>query len=99
MTWEAAVGVESDDQGGISFGKRVGEGTTEAITRIERVGAATALESKLRDVELFVTWRFADRQQFFRRVMVLFINDHLPIEDLAEHGELPSELLGLPRIV
>jgi DnaK suppressor protein len=43
--------VTRDPDATIGFGKRVGEGTTEAITRIERVGAATALESKLRDVE------------------------------------------------
>jgi len=43
--------VTRDPSATIGFGKRVGEGTTEAITRIERVGAATALEAKLRDVE------------------------------------------------
>jgi DnaK suppressor protein len=43
--------VTRDPSATIGFGKRVGEGTTEAITRIERVGAATALEAKLKDVE------------------------------------------------
>lgn len=43
--------VTRDPSATIGFGKRVGEGTTEAITRIERVGAATALESKLNDVQ------------------------------------------------
>lgn len=42
--------VTRDPSATIGFGKRVGEGTTEAITRIERVGAATALEGKLNDV-------------------------------------------------
>ena len=37
--------VTRDPSATIGFGKRVGEGTTEAITRIERVGAATALEA------------------------------------------------------
>lgn len=35
----------------VSFGKRVGEGTSEAVERIERVDAARALEAKLRGVE------------------------------------------------
>ena len=43
--------VVRDPDATIGFGKRVGEGTTEAITRIERVGAANALRSKLADVE------------------------------------------------
>jgi DnaK suppressor protein len=34
----------------IGFGKRVGEGTSEAIGRIERVGQAEALAAKLEDV-------------------------------------------------
>jgi len=43
--------VERDPAATIGFGKRVGEGTTEAITRIERVGAVDALSAKLADVE------------------------------------------------
>ena len=35
----------------IGFGKRVGEGTSEAIGRIERVGQADALTEKLADVD------------------------------------------------
>ncbi|MEP7059873.1 MAG: TraR/DksA C4-type zinc finger protein [Actinomycetota bacterium] len=42
--------VTRDPDATIGFGKRVGEGTTEAITRIERVGAANALQAKLADV-------------------------------------------------
>lgn len=43
--------VTRDPSATIGFGKRVGEGTTEAITRIERVGAVNALQAKLVDVE------------------------------------------------
>ena len=43
--------VTRDTSATIGFGKRVGEGTTEAIGRIERVGQADALAAKLADVE------------------------------------------------
>ncbi len=39
--------VTRDPTATIGFGKRVGEGTSEAIGRIERVGQAEALSSKL----------------------------------------------------
>ena len=39
------------DHGSISFGKRVGEGTSQAVERIAQVDAARQLEAKLRDVE------------------------------------------------
>ena len=43
--------VSRDPAATIGFGKRVGEGTTEAIGRIERVGQADVLSRKLTDVE------------------------------------------------
>ena len=43
--------VTRDPSATIGFGKRVGEGTNEAIGRIERVGQADALAAKLEDVE------------------------------------------------
>jgi len=47
---EALTLVTRDPAATIGFGKRVGEGTSEAIGRIERVGQADALSSKLEDV-------------------------------------------------
>jgi DnaK suppressor protein len=35
----------------VSFGKRVGEGTSQAVERITQVSAAKNLDAKLRDVE------------------------------------------------
>ena len=40
-----------DPMGAVSFGKRVGEGTTQAVERIAQVDAAKRLDAKLRDVE------------------------------------------------
>ncbi len=40
-----------DPMGAVSFGKRVGEGTTQAVERIAQVSAAKNLDAKLRDVE------------------------------------------------
>lgn len=40
-----------DPMGAVSFGKRVGEGTTEAVERIAQVDAAKKLDAKLHDVE------------------------------------------------
>ncbi|HEU4356551.1 MAG TPA: TraR/DksA family transcriptional regulator [Actinomycetota bacterium] len=40
-----------DPMGTVSFGKRVGEGTNQAIERITQVDAAKKLDAKLRDVE------------------------------------------------
>ena len=39
-----------DPMGAVSFGKRVGEGTSQAIERITQVDAAKKLDAKLRDV-------------------------------------------------
>ena len=43
--------VTRDPSATIGFGKRVGEGTNEAISRIERVGQADALTATLADVD------------------------------------------------
>ncbi len=40
-----------DPMATVSFGKRVGEGTSQAVERIAQVDAAKALDAKLRDVE------------------------------------------------
>lgn len=40
-----------DPVGAVSFGKRIGEGTAQAVERIAQVDAARRLEAKLRDVE------------------------------------------------
>jgi DnaK suppressor protein len=40
-----------DPMAALSFGKRVGEGTNQAIERIEQVDVARRLEEKLADVE------------------------------------------------
>ena len=43
--------VERDPDASVSFGKRVGDGTTEAVERLNRVGTARELEAILLDVE------------------------------------------------
>jgi len=40
-----------DPMGAVSFGKRVGEGTSQAVERIAQVDAAQRLDAKLHDVE------------------------------------------------
>jgi DnaK suppressor protein len=40
-----------DPMAAVSFGKRVGEGTTQAVERITQVDAAKHLDAKRRDVE------------------------------------------------
>jgi DnaK suppressor protein len=40
-----------DPMAAVSFGKRVGEGTTQAVERIAQVSVAKSLDAKLRDVE------------------------------------------------
>jgi DnaK suppressor protein len=35
----------------VSFGKRIGDGTTEAVERLNKVGAANAIAATLADVE------------------------------------------------
>jgi len=48
---DAMTAAPRDPMGAVSFGKRVGEGTTQAVERIAQVDAAKALSAKLRDVE------------------------------------------------
>lgn len=43
--------VPRDPMTAVSFGKRIGDGTTEAVERINRVGVAETLQTKLEDVE------------------------------------------------
>jgi DnaK suppressor protein len=40
-----------DPMGSVSFGKRVGEGTTQAVERLNQVGTAKQLSAMLEDVE------------------------------------------------
>ena len=40
-----------DPMASVSFGKRIGEGTSQAVERIAQVDAARQLDAKLRDVE------------------------------------------------
>jgi DnaK suppressor protein len=48
---ERLTAVPLDPMTPVSFGKRVGDGTTEAVERINKVGVADSLASKLKDVE------------------------------------------------
>jgi DnaK suppressor protein len=43
--------VERDPHASVSFGKRIGEGTTEAVERLNRVGTARQLGAMLEDVD------------------------------------------------
>lgn len=43
--------VPRDPTAPVSFGKRIGEGTTEAVDRLTKVGAARMLSAMLADVE------------------------------------------------
>lgn len=47
----ALTAAPRDPVGAVSFGKRVGEGTAQAVERIAQVDAARRLDAKLRDVE------------------------------------------------
>jgi DnaK suppressor protein len=46
----AALQVPTDDAGGISFGKRVGDGTSVAVERLTQVAAYDGLRDMLDDV-------------------------------------------------
>lgn len=48
---EELTAAPRDPVAAVSFGKRVGEGTTQAVERIAQVDAARNLDAKLRDVE------------------------------------------------
>ena len=48
---ETLTAAPRDPMGAVSFGKRVGEGTSQAVERIAQVDAARRLDAKLDDVE------------------------------------------------
>ena len=48
---EELTAAPRDPTATVSFGKRVGEGTSQAVERIAQVDAARRLDAKLRDVE------------------------------------------------
>ena len=48
---ETVTTVERDPDASVSFGKRVGDGTTAAVERLNLVGTARELEAILRDVD------------------------------------------------
>lgn len=43
--------VPRDPMAAVSFGKRIGDGTTEAVERLNRVGVANAIATTLADVD------------------------------------------------
>jgi DnaK suppressor protein len=45
------VSAQPDEQGSISFGKRVGEGTSMAVDRLSQVGVHDKLQTTLADVD------------------------------------------------
>ncbi|HJS26147.1 MAG TPA: TraR/DksA C4-type zinc finger protein [Actinomycetota bacterium] len=48
---EELTAAPRDPMASVSFGKRIGEGTSQAVERIAQVDAARQLDAKLRDVE------------------------------------------------
>jgi DnaK suppressor protein len=48
---EVVTAVERDPDASVSFGKRIGDGTTEAVERLNRVGTARELQAMLDDVD------------------------------------------------
>ena len=48
---DALTAIPRDPMAAVSFGKRIGDGTTEAVDRLNKVGAANAIASTLADVE------------------------------------------------
>ncbi len=48
---DVLTAVPRDPMAAVSFGKRIGDGTTEAVDRLNKVGAANALAATLADVE------------------------------------------------
>jgi DnaK suppressor protein len=48
---EVVTTVERDPDASVSFGKRVGDGTTAAVERLNQVGTARELDAMLRDVD------------------------------------------------
>jgi DnaK suppressor protein len=48
---EALTAVPRDPMAAVSFGKRIGDGTTEAVDRLNKVGAANSIATTLADVD------------------------------------------------
>ncbi|MFL5736831.1 MAG: TraR/DksA family transcriptional regulator [Actinomycetota bacterium] len=48
---EALVEVPRDPMTAVSFGKRIGDGTTEAVERLNRTGVAQSIAASLEEVE------------------------------------------------
>jgi DnaK suppressor protein len=48
---DALTAVPRDPMAAVSFGKRIGDGTTEAVDRLNKVGAANSIAATLADVE------------------------------------------------
>jgi DnaK suppressor protein len=48
---DVVTAVERDPDASVSFGKRIGDGTTEAVERLNRVGTARELQAMLDDVD------------------------------------------------
>ena len=59
--------VPRDPMAAVSFGKRVGDGTTEAVERLNKIGVYEKLETKLGEVERALdkltvgSWGYCDR--------------------------------------
>jgi len=48
---EGLVAVPRDPMTAISFGKRIGDGTTEAVERLNRTGVAQSISTSMEEVE------------------------------------------------
>ena len=48
---DVLTAVPRDPMAAVSFGKRIGDGTTEAVDRLNKVGAANSIAATLADVE------------------------------------------------
>lgn len=48
---DVLTAIPRDPMAAVSFGKRIGDGTTEAVERLNKVGAANAIAATLADVE------------------------------------------------
>ncbi len=48
---DTLTAIPRDPMAAVSFGKRIGDGTTEAVERLNKVGAANGIAATLTDVE------------------------------------------------
>lgn len=48
---EQITAIPRDPMAALSFGKRIGDGTNEAVERLNKIGVADALEAKRKDVQ------------------------------------------------